>query len=109
MTAKINLHSVIDLITNSSTEIYTYSEGSVAACKEMINEFLKVMNIYDKTCDDLFELSIDSNDDETCGDYNQYSAESFLIVSPKLPEYSNLAILLRKFLYSTNHEACYNG
>ena len=108
MKTKINLHSVIDLITNSSTEIYTYSDGSLTACKEMINEFLKVMNI-DKTCDDLFELSIDSEDDEPRGDYDQFQAETYLIVSPKLPEYSNLAILLRKFLYSTNHEACYNG
>jgi hypothetical protein len=97
MKTKINLHSVIDLITNSSTEIYTYSSGSLAACKEMINEFFKVAGI-EKTCDDIFELSIDTDE-----------GQSYLTISPKSPEYSNLAILVRKFLYSVYHEACYNG
>ncbi|MFA5154170.1 MAG: hypothetical protein WC554_16590 [Clostridia bacterium] len=104
---KINLHSIIDLITNSSTEIYTYSSGSVAACKEMIDEFFKVTGV-NKTCDDVFELSVDT-EEGTRGDYDQFEGESFLIISPKSPEFSNLAILVRKFLYSTHHEACYNG
>ena len=102
---KINLHSIIDLITNSSTEIYTYSDGSLAACKEMIDEFFKVMGI-DKTCDDVFELSIDTDEPN---DWSDYPPESHLVISPKSPEYSNLAILIRKFLYSVNHDACYIG
>jgi hypothetical protein len=71
-------------------------------------KFLKAMHIFDKTCDDIFELSIDS-EEGTRGDYDQFEGESFLVISPKLPEYSNLALLVHKFLYSTNHEACYNS
>lgn len=107
MKTKINLHSIIDLITNSSTEIYTYSSGSLKACEEMINEFFKVFNI-DKTCNDIFELSLDQ-EEGTRGDWDQFEGESFLVISPKSPEYSNLALLVHNFLYSTHHEACYNG
>ncbi len=107
MNTKINLHSIIDLITNSSTEIYTFSGGSISACKEMVDEFFKALGI-DKTCDDVFELSLDVEGDAS-GPYDEFPAESFLIISPKSPEYSNLAVLIRKFLYSTDHEACYNG
>lgn len=89
-TFKINLHSIIDLITNSSTEIYTYSDGSLAACKEMINEFLMVMQI-DQTCDDLFDLEIDTEEGESCGDYGQFQSQSYLIIAPKDPKYSRLA------------------
>jgi len=51
---KINLHSSVDLITNSSTVIYTYSEDSESAVKDMVNEMLKVLGHEDKSFDDLF-------------------------------------------------------
>ena len=54
---KIKLHSTTDLITNSSTTIFTYSENSIKACKNMIDEILKTFNI-DKKCDDLFNLVV---------------------------------------------------
>jgi hypothetical protein len=60
---QIKLHSITDLITNSSTTIYTYSEGSVNPCKELINEILKLVG-EDKTCDDIFELSIVKDNDQ---------------------------------------------
>jgi transglutaminase-like putative cysteine protease len=51
---KIKLHSSVDLITNSSTVIFTYSEGAVQAVRELVNEMLKVFGHEDKTFDDLF-------------------------------------------------------
>lgn len=55
---KIPMHSLIDLITNSSTEIFVHSEKSLQACKDLINEFLKTLNS-ELTCDDIFELSVE--------------------------------------------------
>jgi hypothetical protein len=60
-TIKIKLHSMTDLITNSSTVIYTYSEASLNILKDMINEFFKAFKI-DKACDDVFDLSVDFRD-----------------------------------------------
>lgn len=70
---KINLHSVTDLITNSSTVIFTYSEGSVQPLKDMINEILKTFNVHgdsflkDMTCDDMFDVVI------MCDDSDRYT------------------------------------
>jgi len=52
---KFQIHSTTDLITNSSTTIYTYSDGSADACKEMINEIFDTFDI-DKKCEDVFTL-----------------------------------------------------
>lgn len=52
---QITLHSVVDVITNSSTTIYTYSEGSVKPAKELINEFFKMVGV-NKTVDDVFYI-----------------------------------------------------
>jgi hypothetical protein len=54
---KIPLHSITDLITNSSTTIYTYSDASEAAMRAMIDEFFKTFGI-DKKCDDVFTLMV---------------------------------------------------
>lgn len=63
---KIKLHSVTDLITNSSTVIFTYSGGTVEPLKDMINEILKTFNI-NKTCDDMFDAIV------LCDDSDSYS------------------------------------
>lgn len=71
---KVNFHSAVDVITNSSTTIFTYSEGSDTKAKELINEFLRVLGS-DKKADDLFYMGIfcstdryydyyDGNDDD---------------------------------------------
>jgi hypothetical protein len=59
---KIQLHSMTDLITNSSTVIYTYSDSSEAALRVMIDEIFKVFGI-NKTCDDVFNLSVTLEED----------------------------------------------
>ena len=46
-----------DLITNSSTVIYTYSDASEGTLRCMIDEVFRIFNI-NKTCDDVFNLSV---------------------------------------------------
>ena len=65
---KIKLHSVTDLITNSSTVIFTYSGGTIQPLKDMINEILKTFNI-DKTCDELFDAVILNDDSDTYSEW----------------------------------------
>ena len=58
---KIKLHSITDLITNSSTTIFTYSEGSEQALKDMINEIITTLtpfNLENLTCDDMFDIVV---------------------------------------------------
>jgi hypothetical protein len=66
---KIFFHSVVDLITNSSTTIFTYSEGALGSVKDLINEMLKVFGVTDKTADDLFYLGVFSDRYEDFIDY----------------------------------------
>ena len=56
-TFAINVHSQTDLITNSSTTIYTFSENSPKAMKEMVNEFFKAFGI-DHKCEDIFSMVV---------------------------------------------------
>lgn len=64
MEYKINIHSLVDVITNSSTVIYTWAdEDSPNTLKEMIDEFLKITGS-DKTCDDLFEIRLEADTDK---------------------------------------------
>jgi hypothetical protein len=63
----INIHSFVDLITNSSSEIYVYaSDGTVKAVKDLINNLLKGVGS-DKTADDLFtfDVGVDIDNPET--------------------------------------------
>jgi len=53
----IILHSLTDLITNSSTVIYTYSDSSPKALCEMIDEIFKVLGVEQK-CEDIFTIYI---------------------------------------------------
>jgi len=149
-TIKICIHSVIDVITNSSTEIFIYSEGCESALLEMINEFFKSFNI-NKTFDEVFNtvilcdyyhysdyiLDLDEEDlpegitketnidklyedvangiikkpnwftdvEQYGADYGEYTPATFIHIIPKEKQYEKLAELIKKFLYSTNHEA----
>jgi len=59
---KIRIHSQTDLITNSSTTIYTYSESSPKACIEMINAIFESFGVGYK-CEDIFNLVLLLEDD----------------------------------------------
>ena len=50
----MKIHSIVDVITNSSTVIYTYQDDSIEPAKELVNEMLKLSGITDKTADDIF-------------------------------------------------------
>lgn len=57
----IPVHSFIDLITNSSSETYiSASSSTVTAFKEIIDGILKGSGS-EKTCDDLFNLTLDDS------------------------------------------------
>lgn len=74
---KIAIHSTIDLITNSSTEIFIYSGSSKSILEEMINEIFKAFGI-NKTCDDVFSsivLCENSNPYEEYFEANKLGAE----------------------------------
>jgi len=152
----IPLHSVTDLITNSSTTIFTYSESSVTALEDMINELFKTLNI-NKTCEDVFKLVVIGGDQYLYSEYiaelkendenypegiteetdvreifdkvkygelekpdwfnkaeekehwSGYRPDTYLHIIAKDKSYENLAKLIYNFLYSTDHEATYNG
>ena len=132
---KIKLHSSVDLITNSSTVIFTYSDGSLAAVKELVNEMLKVFG-KEETFDDIFWAKVlpDNYDDEqeipenwkeleiqyikdeieeqewmkNREQYDYYTGNTLNLI-PKDEKYSELANKLLKYLYSTGHEAVYDG
>ncbi len=151
---KIKLHSSVDLITNSSTVIFTYSEGSLKAVKDLVNEMLKVFG-KTETFDDIFYAEIFLDEDSyylesgscpeelTNGDWKQnqenfakfklsilkceiekpqwmenveksenydyYGKSTSLELCAKDEKYSNLANALLRYLYSTDHEAIYDG
>jgi hypothetical protein len=65
---RIPLHSMTDLITNSSTVIYTYSDSSKDAMIDMVNEFLLVLGV-DKKCKDMFVVEVELENDDTYRTY----------------------------------------
>lgn len=83
MILKLKLHSVIDLITNSSTEIFACAdEDSAKTIKEFINAILKQAGS-DKTSDDLFTvrpyvLDENENPDYENIDYGSYETIVYL-------------------------------
>lgn len=58
---RLKIHSVVDVITNSSTTIYSYYDGCVNPAKEMVNEFLKTMDS-PLSFDDMFFIELFASD-----------------------------------------------
>jgi len=58
---KLNIHSIVDVITNSSTVIYTY-QNSTEEAKELLQEILNLMG-EEKEVDDLFNMGVFLSDD----------------------------------------------
>jgi len=68
MTRIVNVHSMVDVITNSSTEIYIFMKGNaVETAYEILNEILKIADS-DKKAEDLFDISIEPMDWEYISD-----------------------------------------
>jgi hypothetical protein len=68
----IPIHSFIDLITNSSTEIYVEAtEKTIKTLRELVNEILKAGKSKLRA-DDLFTFSLEKN----CDCYDEYDKDS---------------------------------
>jgi len=90
---RLKIHSVVDVITNSSTVIYTEaSESAIETAKSIIDDILKVAGS-GKTADDLFtfEVKVLPTDSEEMLFYNEGELEDLGI---KLPQ--DLVELLEK-------------
>lgn len=61
---KLKIHSIVSEITNSSTVIYTYQDGSVGPAKELINEMLKLSGVLDKKAEDIFYFGVFVEDED---------------------------------------------
>jgi len=59
---KVKIHSVVDVITNSSTVIYTYQD-SVKEAKALVQELLNLTGEKDKSPDDVFFYGVFCDDD----------------------------------------------
>ncbi len=110
MEIKIPIHSVIDVITNSSTEIFTFvKDNAVELCHEAINEILKVSGS-DKKSEDLFDVYIEPDLDylnDTIIDHlldcNE-DDEVYLKFKDKLNEYDNMSWDTRDEKYELNEK-----
>ncbi len=60
---KINVHSVVDQITNSSTTVYIY-QNDIKVVKELVQEVLNLSGITDKTPDDIFYYHVFYDEDK---------------------------------------------
>ena len=69
-TIKIKIHSTVDIITNSSTVIFTYQGDSVEPVKELIDEILKLSGTKNEDgtqmkADDCFYFGVFLCDDDS--------------------------------------------
>lgn len=101
----IPIQSFIDVVTNSSTEIFveatTHTKNHIIS---MVNEILKAGGS-DKICDDLFEIRlIDPTDEDDWSD-----DKSHIEVTAKNPEHSEAATYLETLSDIFDITADYNG
>ena len=89
----IQLHSFVDLITNSSTTIYVNHDDCEKPLREMVNEMIQVLlpdaNL---TIDDMFWIKVIPNYDYNIDDY--YPDECYDINEELLPYEERAKILL---------------
>ena len=116
MKLTIPIHSFVDLITNSSTEIYVEAtESTVSAIKELVNSLLKAGGST-LTCDDLFTISLsksreDLSEDENVEEYwDTPSTRSISVtVLNDSPHTKTAASILSNLTGMFNIEASYDG
>ncbi len=100
---RIPVHSIIDVITNSSTEIYTYAKDSAKEfAYEALNEILKIAGS-DKKAEDLFDVSIVTEESSW-----RDEPESEIIIKAKNSSVSNMNIF-QAFFNCIYQDAEYNG
>lgn len=69
-------HSLVDVITNSSTTIYTNSDNCIEPAKELVQEFLNTFGI-DKKVDDIFTFDSFMDIEEYCDFLIDYDPEEY--------------------------------
>ena len=78
----INVHSFIDIITNSSTEIYVQAtEQTVKNLIALIDSVLAIGGSKLK-CDDVFLITLNSEDEDEDDDYYDEGTRVFLEAKP---------------------------
>jgi hypothetical protein len=118
MTFKVLVHSFVDLITNSSTEMYIDYSGSIEPCKEMIDGIFKAFGI-EKTCDEVFELRLRNKNEEDRTSWDEdfdpnapweedECSPAMLFITSKDPAYEHLAVLIKNFLESGENKEFLN-
>ena len=72
---RLHVHSVVDAITNSSTEIYTFlSYNAIAMAKEALGKWLTFIGVKE-TVDDLFDIQVSAQ----CYDRKTYEEKTTTI------------------------------
>lgn len=109
------IHSSIDLITNSSTEMFIDFSGSIDPLKELINEVLNLSGS-NLTCDDVFTLTVVpdwAQDDpeeweEVKGNWtDDGESRTMLLIETKDEKYEKFGHLLDNFMSSMDVEEYY--
>lgn len=104
-TLVIKIQSISDVITNSSTEIYTIcSEHTLDRLKEIVNSILKITDST-LTADDLFIFELEEESEDRYGCYYDRGYK----VIPKKENYTEAAKCLSNIMNIFEQEACYNG
>lgn len=112
----LRVHSVIDVITNSSSEIYVEATANtVKNVKELVDNLFKLTGSTIK-CDDVFDIALKNlngeEDDDDSDDYNEYPQVD-LVVTPKEGVGSEEAKIAARILSSLTSifsiESAYNG
>ena len=99
MKFKVKVHSVIDLITNSSTEMFVDYSDSIDHIKELVDEILELQGS-PLTCDDIFDLKIVSQYAEEDYEGSLEEDPTELEFTVKNDKYQRLARLIKKVLDS---------
>ena len=99
----VNLHSFVDLITNSSTEIFVEaSQSTIDAVKEVVDNLLEVAGS-DLKADDLFEFELGEKEGW------DYYVDRSLKVTAKNPDCERTAKILSNLTGLFGIDAVYNG
>ena len=109
----IRLHSFVDIITNSSTEIYIEAtDKTIESLKNIINNILKVGGSK-LTSDDLFTIELNPEDVEEAKECDEYGYKSISLIVKCKDENSELGKTTAKLLSHLTGifhiEAAYNG
>jgi hypothetical protein len=97
----IPVHSFIDIITNSSSEVYVTSDRKTVEAVKNVIDALLLIGGSKETCDNLFEVVLERVE----GGYGEYNA---IRVIAKDPNCRNAAVLINKLNDAFNAETIGN-